>query len=82
MSAKTLKSSFFPEFVEGGEVGPDQQEHVRGVGHAAVKHRVLRDLVGHLELPGGLHGLDHEAAVREVGGEALGERGLAGPGPR
>ena len=34
-----------PEFVEDDEVGADEQEHVGGVCHAAVEHRVLGDLV-------------------------------------
>ena len=68
-----------PELVEDDEVGQHQQEHVRGVGHLPVQHRVLVIWSGTWRLPGGFPGLDHEAAVREVGGEALGERGLAGP---
>ena len=75
---KDVEVLVLPELVEDDEVGPHEQEHVRGVGHAPVQHRVLGDLVGHLKLAGGFHGLDHEAAVREVGGEALGKRGLAG----
>ena len=61
-----------PEFIEDDEVRAHEQEHVGGVGHAAVEHRVLGDLVGHLQFAGGFHGLDHVAAVGEEGCERSG----------
>ncbi len=77
---KDIEVLVLPEFIEDDEVGPDEQEHVSGVGHAAVERGVLGDLVRYLEFAGGFHGLDHKAAVGEEGGDALGERGLSGAG--
>ena len=77
---KDIEVLVLPEFVEDHKIRPDQQEHVSGIGHAAVQRRVLGDVVRHLQFAGGLHGLDHEAAVGKEGCHVLGERGLSRPG--